>query len=288
MSLAETIFQRSPHDKQNPYVMISRAMLHDPDISPKAKGLLCYLLSLPDNWKIYHSQLQKGLNVGEEYIDSAIKELIAAGYVKRERQKLEGKFQPYAYEVSESKLFLPNGENRTGFSGPENPPVLKKDLNNRISKEILKETTTTTLRDGGGTKGWGEFYSCLEEVEISKQEKVDLSKSFDQKTVEQAIAWALHPSTRVKSTLIAALRWACSNKPPVPESPLDKFEINKAYANTVKLQVPKMSYVERLASGIEIGFINGSVIPTVVSYGEHGFQEQLQNAFRKHAVKIEK
>ncbi|MEK6883551.1 MAG: hypothetical protein AABY22_28240, partial [Nanoarchaeota archaeon] len=35
----ESTFQRSLHDKKNPYVMISREMAQDKSISPKAKGV---------------------------------------------------------------------------------------------------------------------------------------------------------------------------------------------------------------------------------------------------------
>ena len=113
---------RAKHDKQNPYVLISREMLQDKSISPKAKGILCYLLALPDDWQIYHSQLQSSLNVGEDYINSAMAELLKAGYANRTRQKLNGKFQSYHYEISESKIFF-----QTGFSGPENPGILSNE-----------------------------------------------------------------------------------------------------------------------------------------------------------------
>src|SRR6202044_555366 len=87
--------RRSKHDKKNPYAMISREMLHDKSISPAAKGVLAYLLSLPDDWQIYHSQLQGALGIGECALNTIFDELIAAGYVKRERPKSKGRFLPY-------------------------------------------------------------------------------------------------------------------------------------------------------------------------------------------------
>ncbi len=136
---------RSKHDGQNPYVMILRAIFEDKDISPKAKGILGYILSRTDDWDIYHCQLQHALNIGEEYLNSALQELIEAGYAKRTRLRIRGQFQPYQYEISESKKFLPNREtpsggftqqempsqhvlNQTGKTGPENPAVLNNDV----------------------------------------------------------------------------------------------------------------------------------------------------------------
>lgn len=144
-----TIF-RSPHDGQNPYVQILRAIFEDREISPKAKGILGYLLSRTDRWDIYHCQLQHALNIGEEYLNSALQELIDAGYARRTRIRIKGQFQPYRYEISESKKFLPNGEipsgdfsqcktppqhgfNQTGKTGPENPAVHNNDLHNNHS-----------------------------------------------------------------------------------------------------------------------------------------------------------
>ncbi len=125
----ESTFKRSLHDKQNPYVQISRSMLHDRNLSLKSKGLLCYLLSLPDNWKIYHSQLMSALNCGEYSLSSAIDELLEKGYAKRERVRLKnGIYTPYHYEISESKIFLPNVFSQPGFPSPGNPDLINKDI----------------------------------------------------------------------------------------------------------------------------------------------------------------
>ena len=45
----KTIF-RVDKDKQNPYVIINKQVFEDPSISLKAKGVIGYLLSKPDNW----------------------------------------------------------------------------------------------------------------------------------------------------------------------------------------------------------------------------------------------
>ena len=131
----ESYFERCPHDRENPYVMISKALLADTSISPKAKGILCYLLSLPKGWRIFHSHLKKSLSIGDDYINSAMDELIQAGYIDRTRERINGTFQPYKYNVREFKKFPPNGENRAGFPSPGNPVV----INTEINKELLKE-----------------------------------------------------------------------------------------------------------------------------------------------------
>ncbi len=139
----ESTFERCSHDRQHPYVMIAREMAQDKTISPKAKGVLLYLLSLPSDWKIYHSQLQDGLGVGEDYINSAMDELLAQGYADRSREKVKGKFQAYKYKIRELKKCLPNRENQAGFSGPENPDLHKKHVSvSGAEPSTIKETTT--------------------------------------------------------------------------------------------------------------------------------------------------
>lgn len=146
MNPKESIFERCPHDKENPYVMVSREMAQDPTISPKAKGVLLYLLSLPHDWKIYHSQLQQGLNVGEDYVNSSLDELIEAGYVDRTRERIKGIYQPYKYKIREFKKSLPNGENQTGLASPVNPELQKNDKIKR-QEENKKENDNVRDRD---------------------------------------------------------------------------------------------------------------------------------------------
>ena len=136
--MSDATFVRSKHDRQNPYLMISREMLQDKSISPKAKGVLCYLLSLPNDWIIYHAQLQQALGVGEDYLNSAMQELITEGYATRTRNKIKGVFQPYQYEFRELKICLPDRVSRAGLAGPENPALLsniehKKEIQTPIS-----------------------------------------------------------------------------------------------------------------------------------------------------------
>jgi hypothetical protein len=50
---------RIQKDKENPYVILNKQFLHEPILTAKAKGILAYLLSLPDDWKIYESELIK-------------------------------------------------------------------------------------------------------------------------------------------------------------------------------------------------------------------------------------
>ena len=80
-------FRRTPSETRksyftnpNDFTLIPHDFINDRSISPKAKGILFYLVHLPDDGVIYRKQLQEALNIGEEYLNSGLQELLKAGY----------------------------------------------------------------------------------------------------------------------------------------------------------------------------------------------------------------
>ena len=106
--------QRGPHDKVNPYAMINRNALHDQNLSWQAKGLLAYLISLPDDWQIQVSHLSKqykGKGGGERAVYSMLNELIGQGYCERTQSKDKRGFTCVQYFIYEFKKSLPHRSN---------------------------------------------------------------------------------------------------------------------------------------------------------------------------------
>jgi hypothetical protein len=102
-------------DKENPFVIINKEALNDTNLSWKAKGLLAYLLSLPDDWQIYESEIVKHAKDGIDSTRTAIKELIDAGYIERQRVRDEkGRLKGYEYNVYEAPIHI--GFSKDGFS----------------------------------------------------------------------------------------------------------------------------------------------------------------------------
>ena len=89
---------RVKHNRTNPYVRLNKKFLESNQLSAKAKGILAYLLSRPDDWKICLSQLMKVFADGEVSIRSGLKELKDSGYlVKAAIRDRSGKFYWLAY-----------------------------------------------------------------------------------------------------------------------------------------------------------------------------------------------
>jgi hypothetical protein len=93
---------RIKKSKDNPYVMVHKGIVMDTRISYKAKGLLFYLLSRPDDWQVYEGELTRHSTDGLRAVRSGIKELLQAGYLKRFRlHKPNGQLAGFEYHVHE-------------------------------------------------------------------------------------------------------------------------------------------------------------------------------------------
>ena len=84
------------------YSVIDNRFLHDPRLSWKAKGLLGYLLSKPNDWKIYESDLVNHARDGKDAVRSALGELKKYGYLNWQQKRVKGgKFDGYDYMICE-------------------------------------------------------------------------------------------------------------------------------------------------------------------------------------------
>jgi hypothetical protein len=105
MSADKTII-RTRKNRENPYVMIDKTGINDERLSLKAKGLLATLLSKPDDWKVYITQLAKTCKDGVDSVKSALKELREYGYVTMERIRDEkGRITQTEWIVYEQPIY---------------------------------------------------------------------------------------------------------------------------------------------------------------------------------------
>jgi len=131
---------RVEKNKENPYVLLNKKFLEDDNLSWKAKGLMSYLLSRPDNWHIYLEQLKKVSKDNKTATSNAIKELINNGYIAREKMRYAGKFRGYNYIIYESK------EHRVRKTATENPSTENRQLlNNDLTKTNLDNKKLSKL-----------------------------------------------------------------------------------------------------------------------------------------------
>jgi hypothetical protein len=83
------------------YVIISKVPLEDNRLSWKARGLLAYLLSKPDNWTVMIAHLANEAPDGRASVMAGLQELEKAGYLRRTRRRSAGQFDGVDSEIYE-------------------------------------------------------------------------------------------------------------------------------------------------------------------------------------------
>lgn len=118
------------------YTVIDQSIFYNRDLSYKAKGLLCQMLSLPDGWEFSIEGLSKLSTDGRSAVASALNELQEAGYFYRKEVRDGGKFSGFEYVISEVQIAeKPMTENPISENLPQS--------NTNIS--ITKSSTTKDL-----------------------------------------------------------------------------------------------------------------------------------------------
>lgn len=89
------------------FVTVHKSFIHDENLSWKAKGILLYLLSRPDDWQIYETELVRHSTDGLSGLKTGIKELEKVGYIQRTRKRDDkGRLKEYEYAVYEKPIHI--------------------------------------------------------------------------------------------------------------------------------------------------------------------------------------
>lgn len=146
------------------FTQVSNAVLRNVNLSWEARGFLCYLLSLPDDWSFSIKGLVKQTGATEHTIKRLVKELQIEGYVVLTRHTNErGKVTKWTWDIYETgkkiqMLKSPQVEiTRCG----ENQMVAEPDSGSttcgktasiqitNINKELNKQITKENKQQGG-------------------------------------------------------------------------------------------------------------------------------------------
>ena len=101
--------------RRHRFVIVDQAAVEDARLSWAARGLLAYLLSRPDDWKVLVNDLKKRGNLGRDGIYALLRELRSAGYVcfERNRDAQAGRFRSLG----------PTGKRRSARPGRNERPI---------------------------------------------------------------------------------------------------------------------------------------------------------------------
>ena len=139
--------------KDKNYSVISNCLLRDKDISLKAKGLLCVMLSLPDKWEFSIAGLAAISHEGETSIRSTLKELeqnryLERGKVKDEKNKVIGwDYSVYEKKFDEKDRVYKDEANRVYADKKKNEPHDGSPVvgNNHVEnqRQLIKDKEST-------------------------------------------------------------------------------------------------------------------------------------------------
>lgn len=139
--------------KKTDFTVIDNSIFKNQKLTLKAKGMICTMLSLPDDWNFSEEGLTSLSNDGISSIRSTLKELMEYGYLKRERNRdAKGILRDYVYTIYEE----PTLENQKQAEPTlEKPKLEKPTLENLKTYKVLNNkelnnkniTTTDTIYD---------------------------------------------------------------------------------------------------------------------------------------------
>ena len=170
------------HKKEDPFVRLDKNIVMNKSISWKAKGILSYVFSRPDDWKFYKDEMMQHSSDGRVSFDSGIKELEKAGYLYKTRvRNLEtNKWEGWEWhffetpatieEIKEMFPITPKPNNRRTCHS-ENPTIGNVTPN---KKDSTKNDYTKNIEIPKGIS--------LSSLDKSKQENAGNNIFFDRNT----------------------------------------------------------------------------------------------------------
>ena len=115
-------------DLNRNYTHMPKYHLRDPRLSLRAKGLLSWMLSLPEDWDYSVAGLAKCCVEGREAVRKVVQELEAAGYVDRLQARGGGRFDGYDYILHEQSTSAPPSPGNLGDGDSPSPRILGTGL----------------------------------------------------------------------------------------------------------------------------------------------------------------
>lgn len=162
--------------RKSPYVQIDKTVLEDDRISWKAKGLLAYLLSRPDDWTVMVDQLASVGTDGKKAVQSALQELRSFRYAELTQLRSPDGHRAIGkgWIIHEQPLTTPFSDSQKSRQS-ENLTVRKRTPTKKEEENKKEEETKNPLKppptlpaEAGGIKE-GRKPSLLPSTDQSKR-----------------------------------------------------------------------------------------------------------------------
>lgn len=166
-------------NKNKNYSVISNYHLQDKKLSLKAKGLMCLMLSLPENWDYSIKGLTKIVKENETAVINALKELKLNGYLVINKlnpsETKSGKYE-YVYDIFEAP------KQDTGFQDLEN-----QDLENQDLENLPLELNTNILNTNKINTNIYNIYGKFKRIKLTDDEYKRLVNDYGKEIIDKQI-----------------------------------------------------------------------------------------------------
>ena len=269
---------------------------------------------LPDSAKIYLGEINvltnkhgycwakdedlaemKGVSI--RTIESWHKDLEDQGFIKRDtyREHYTYAERPGVFIKTKRKIYVieepskkdAEPQNSADRSDPQNSAGINEELLNK-EKQQQQEAAAVSFdiqeKASEVRKSNVEIYECLKLLNIPQHEKEWITKTHQEKDVKNAVDWASHSDTSIKTTLEQAIKWACKVNPKAPKNKDLLEKQNRSYAQKFKdLILPDpVYYFDVLHKCVEMGYTScNSGIVESVEFIDDNFCERVISILKK-------
>lgn len=223
------------------FAQISNRLLQREDLTYETKGLLCELLSRPEDWVVYKSQLKRS-HTGQTKIDRIFKEAQEKGYLHIENSYVDGKINERSWYVSSEPkqewidayakksylkpIDLKHGKpqfKETSVQGNQLLQIKTNTNKDSTNKETTEVKNTSVVSD--------KFFptlapECSESKQLTPEEiKAEIWSNFGE-------CYDMYPGTKLlKSNMFGCFRKGCK------VNQLDELEESRKLVPAVKEQI---------------------------------------------------
>lgn len=191
--------------REDPFVMIDKKILEDSSMSWKAKGLLAYLLSRPNDWQVMMADLINRSTDGREAVLAGMNELRIAGYAhlkngRSEGGRLAGKYWViYDSPTTDSDSISPiNGFSDYRENRSSGKPIVGKSATTNNEEKTKNKSEATASEDGLAFADW--FRKLLpEDINLKSTWRESFGRCFDE---------LIRLDKRTKAEIYAVCEWA--------------------------------------------------------------------------------
>ena len=183
------------------YTIVPNEMLNDKRLSWKAKGMLAYLLSLPDTWEVYVAHVRTISTDGNDSTASGLNELIEFKYVWRKPRSGNepGGWEYYVYDEPHLENPFRQGDSPTREFPDSGKPAASKEIEEVVITKKEKQQKPVDA----------EFLAELQKLNPDK----DVERE-----AKHAQSWLLsHPERKYSRAFLSA--WVIRSKNVVDQNP---------------------------------------------------------------------